>query len=98
MTVSEIEYGMTELYREKIMEVGAYRTGNLYNSIETVIAFTSDGPIVRIMGINYLPFVDNGTRYIDPRYITEKWLADPRYDVMYEELFVIWFEQYQYDN
>lgn len=94
MSVSSIKKGFVNLYHAKVKEVGAIRTGALYDSIECVITMDKSGPSVEITGINYLPFVDDGTRTIEPRHITDKWRSDPQFDVYMSELVDIWMEKY----
>jgi hypothetical protein len=92
MTVNQIKDHLLDLYQEKILLVDAYRTGAMYDSIEIIVKVNQTGPTVWVQGIEYLPYVDEGTRYITARDITEKWMADPKFDELYEELTALWIE------
>lgn len=92
--LTSIENQLVELYRQKVLEVGAFRTGALYDSIEVVATISpTAGPSVEVLGIEYLPFVDEGTIYIDPRHITDKWLRDPKFERLFQELADIWVDE-----
>jgi hypothetical protein len=92
--IKQIEVNLTKLYQEKVMEVGAYRTGALHKSIEVKVRLEKNGPEMDVLGVEYLPFIDEGTRYIDARHITDKWQSDPKWEQYMEELVEIWAEDF----
>lgn len=94
MTLNDITRGLQLLYRDYILKEGAIDTGALYDSIEIVYKFEEEGPQVEVLAEPYLVYVDEGTRYIEPRNITDQWSNDPIFIDLMEELTVIWMEDY----
>lgn len=88
MTVEEIRRDLTELYQAKVMQVGAYRTGRLHDSIDVQITMTRQEPLIDVRAVDYHV-------HVDWKYgITDLWEADPVYTALMEELMYIWVEEY----
>lgn len=93
-TLEQLEYQLKLLYQDYIIKEGAIDTGALLNSIEVQVTFDEDGPKVDVASEPYLIFVDDGTRYIEPREITKQWENDPVFEAIMEEITLLWTEYY----
>ena len=52
--------------KEKIREVGAYDTGRLWNSISHAVSESEQAAVIGT-NVEYAPYVELGTRKMDPR-------------------------------
>jgi len=85
--------------KKTIIQVKAVDTGRMKNNTKVKLeydfakdkfTFTEGG----VKSTFYYPFVDEGTRYISPRRITQKTLAKPKVQKALDKVWSKWFDYY----
>ena len=81
--------------KKQIIAVGAVRTGRMKNNTKVKISydFAKDRFIIQdVKSTFYYKFVDEGTRFIAPRKITEKTYDREKVQKAFDKLFDVWVE------
>lgn len=81
--------------KKQIVDVKAVKTGRMKNTIKVKVDYDFQKDAFTITDINstyYYKFVDEGTRFITPRKITEKTLDRSKVDKAFEKLYGVWIE------
>jgi len=91
-TQDSVKMRLLGLYQKYVLSTNTWDTGALYKSIE--VSISKSGASVSVAGIHYLEYLDDGTRYINPRYITEQWFRDPEWDLIMEDLALMQAEEW----
>ena len=83
--------------KKQIIEVGAVRTGRMKNTTKVKVGYDFGRDIFFIKDVNsqfYYKFVDEGTRFIEPRFITDKTFNRPRVQEALEKVYDKWTDWY----
>lgn len=81
--------------KKQIIAVGAVRTGRMKNNTKVKIEYDFNKEMFKIKDVNstfYYKFVDEGTRFIAPRKITEKTMNRSKVEKAFERLFEVYVE------
>ncbi len=83
--------------KKQIIEVGAVRTGRMKNTTKVKVGYDFGRDIFFIKDVNsqfYYKFVDEGTRFIEPRFITDKTFNRPRVQEALDKVYDKWADWY----
>jgi hypothetical protein len=81
--------------KKQIIEVGAVRTGRMKNNTKVKVEYDFNKEVFVIKDVNstfYYKFVDEGTRFIVPRKITEKTMNRSKVEKAFAKLFDVYIE------
>lgn len=81
--------------KKQIIAVKAVRTGRMKNNTKVKISYDFDKEMFLIRDIHstfYYKFVDQGTKFIVPRKITEKTMERSKVEKAFEKLFDVYTE------
>ncbi len=81
--------------KQQIVDVKAVRTGRMKNTTKVKVDYDFTKDMFTITDINstfYYKFVDQGTRFIAPRKITEKTLDRDKVQKAFDKLYSVWIE------
>ena len=89
--ISRANNRFTKLIKREIIEKDAIITGDMLRSIDTVFKEKSNGNIEIVLGsIYYYVYVDQGTKHIKARKITEDVLNSDSFNEILEDLMFEW--------
>jgi len=83
--------------KKQIVEVGAVRTGRMKNTTKVKVGYDFGRDIFFIKDVNsqfYYKFVDEGTEFIEPRFITDKTFNRPRVQEALDKVYDKWADWY----
>jgi len=83
--------------KKQIVEVGAVRTGRMKNTTKVKVGYDFGRDIFFIKDVNsqfYYKFVDEGTEFIKPRFITDKTFNRPRVQEALDKVYDKWADWY----
>jgi hypothetical protein len=81
--------------KKQIVDVKAVDTGRMKNNTKVKITYDENKEMFSVTSINstyYFKFVDEGTRFITPRKITDKTLKRDKVQKAFDKLFDVYME------
>ncbi len=82
----------TKLIKKDIQKKDAIKTGEMLRSIDSAFKEKGDDVVIELGAIHYYVFVDEGTKHIKARKITEDVLESKEFEKIMEDLMFDWTE------
>ena len=90
--ISRANNKFTQLIKKEIIDKDAIITGDMLRSIDAIFKESKDTVKIQLGAIHYYVYVDEGTRFIKARKITEDVLESKAFIEILEDLMFEWNE------